>query len=142
MLVVDYLQLIQDRSRVGETRNKELHEIFRSLKGMARDLNVALITCSQLGREVECRPGHRPQLSDLRDCGSIERDADVVLFIHREDMYYAEEDWEHDFPKRQYPRNLAEIIVAKHRHGPLGSMNLLFRDNLVRFDSVARGNDC
>ena len=136
MLVVDYLQLIQDRSRVGETRNKEIHEIFRSLKRMARDLNVALITCSQLSREVECRPGHRPQLSDLRDCGSIERDADVVLFIHREDLYYTEEEWGYDLP-----RNLAMIIVAKNRNGSLGTMDLLFRGDLVRFDSIARGDN-
>ena len=90
---------------------------------------------------MEYRPGHRPQLSDLRDCGSIERDADVGLFIHREDLYYTEEDWEYDFPKRQYLRSLDMILVAKHRREPLGSMNLLFRDDLVRFDSVAQGDN-
>ena len=110
----------------------------RSLKGMARDLNIAVITCSQLSRVVENRPGHRPQLSDLRDSGSIEQDADVVMFIHREDIYYTEEEWEQQFPSRQYPRNLAEIIVAKHRNGPTGSVSLYFRDNLVRFDSLQR----
>ena len=141
LLVVDYLQLIQDRSRGGESRNKEINEICRSLKGIARDLNVALITCSQLSREVEHRPGHRPQLSDLRDSGSIEREADVVLFIHREDLYYTEEDWEQHSPGRQYPKNIAEIVVAKHRNGPTGAMNLLFRDDLVGFDSVAQGDN-
>ena len=139
MLVVDYLQLIQGRGgRGGENRVQEISEISRSLKGMARDLNISLITCSQLSRVVENRPGHRPQLSDLRDSGSIEQDADVVMFIHREDIYYTEEEWEQQFPSRQYPRNLAEIIVAKHRNGPTGSVSLYFRDNLVRFDSLQR----
>ena len=139
LLVVDYLQLIQGRGgRGGENRVQEISEISRSLKGMARDLNIALITCSQLSRVVENRPGHRPQLSDLRDSGSIEQDADVVMFIHREDIYYTEEEWEQQFPSRQYPRNLAEIIVAKHRNGPTGSVSLYFRDNLVRFDSLQR----
>ena len=139
LLVVDYLQLIQGRGgRGGENRVQEISEISRSLKGMARDLNISLITCSQLSRVVENRPGHRPQLSDLRDSGSIEQDADVVMFIHREDIYYTEEEWEQQFPSRQYPRNLAEIIVAKHRNGPTGSVSLYFRDNLVRFDSLQR----
>ena len=139
LLVVDYLQLIQGRGgRGGENRVQEISEISRSLKGMARDLNIAVITCSQLSRVVENRPGHRPQLSDLRDSGSIEQDADVVMFIHREDIYYTEEEWEQQFPSRQYPRNLAEIIVAKHRNGPTGSVSLYFRDNLVRFDSLQR----
>ena len=105
---------------------------------MARDLNVALLTCSQLSRLVEGRPGHRPQLSDLRDSGSIEQDADVVLFIFREDVYYTEEEWERTFPDRPYPRNIAEIILAKHRHGPTGSVKLRFRDHLVRFDALPR----
>ncbi len=139
LLVVDYLQLIQGRGgRGGENRVQEISEISRSLKGMARDLNISVITCSQLSRVVENRPGHRPQLSDLRDSGSIEQDADVVMFIHREDIYYTEEEWEQQFPSRQYPRNLAEIIVAKHRNGPTGSVSLYFRDNLVRFDSLQR----
>jgi replicative DNA helicase len=140
-LVVDYLQLIQGGGRrqgYGENRVQEISEISRSLKGMARDLNAPVFTCSQLSRVVENRPGHRPQLSDLRDSGSIEQDADVVMFIHREDIYYTEEEWEQQFPSRQYPRNLAEIIVAKHRNGPTGSVSLYFRDNLVRFDSLQR----
>ena len=138
LLVVDYLQLIQGRGRGGDNRVQEISEISRALKGMARDLNVSVLTCSQLSRVVENRPGHRPQLSDLRDSGSIEQDADVVLFIHREDMYYTEEEWEQHSPGRPYPRNMAEIIVAKHRNGPTGSVNLYFRDNLVRFESTQR----
>ncbi len=138
LLVVDYLQLVQGRGRGGDNRVQEISEISRSLKGLARDLNIGLITCSQLSRLVENRPGHRPQLSDLRDSGSIEQDADVVMFIHREDVYTTEDEWERQNPGRPYPRNVADIIVAKHRNGPTGSLQLYFRDNLVRFDSFSR----
>ena len=107
LLVIDHLQLIQGRSHNGANREQEISEICRSTKVMARDLNVATVTCSQLSCVVENRPGHRPQLSDLRDSGSIEENSDVVMFIHREDRYYTEEEWEQHFPGRQYP--------AKHR---------------------------
>ena len=137
LLVVDYLQLIQGRGR-GDNRVQEISEVSRSIKGMARDLRVPVITCSQLSRLVENRPGHRPQLSDLRDSGSIEQDSDVVMFIHREDIYYTEEEWEQHFPGRPYPKNVAEIIVAKHRNGPTGNVKLIFRDNLVRFDPLEK----
>ena len=139
LLVVDYLQLVQGQGRnYGGNRVQEISEISRSLKALARDLNIALVTCSQLSRLVENRPGHRPQLSDLRDSGSIEQDADVVMFIHREDVFTTEEEWEQQRPGQPYPRNIADIIVAKHRNGPTGSIQLEFRDNLVRFDSFAR----
>ena len=139
LLVVDYLQLVQGQGRgYSANRVQEISEISRSLKGLARDLNVALIACSQLSRVVENRPGHRPQLSDLRDSGSIEQDADVVMFIHREDIYITEDEWEQQHPGQPYPKNIADIIVAKHRNGPTGSLQLEFRDNLVRFDSFAR----
>ena len=139
MLVVDYLQLVQGQSRsFSANRVQEISEISRSMKAMARDLNVALIACSQLSRLVENRPSHRPLLSDLRDSGSIEQDADVVMFIHREDLYTSEEEWEQQRPGQPYPRNIADIIVAKHRNGPTGNIQLAFRDNLVRFDSFAR----
>jgi replicative DNA helicase len=135
LLVVDYLQLIQGQSRGrGENRVQEISEISRFLKNLARELNAAVLTCSQLSRLVEYRPGHRPQLSDLRDSGSIEQDADVVLFIYREDVYYTEEGWDQHFPGRPYPKNIAEIILAKHRHGPTGVLKLFFRGNLVRFE--------
>ena len=91
-----------------------------------------------MSRVVENRPGRRPQLSDLRDSGSIEQDSDVVMFIHRDDHYYTEEEWEQHFPDRPYPKNVADIIVAKHRNGPVGNIKLIFRDNLVRFDSLER----
>ena len=137
LLVVDYLQLIQGKGR-GDNRVQEISEISRSLKGMARDLRVPVITCSQLSRVVENRPGHRPQLSDLRDSGSIEQDSDVVMFIHREDAYFTEDEWAQHSPGRPYPKNIAEIIVSKHRNGPTGSVRLFFRDNLVRFDSLGQ----
>ena len=139
LLVVDYLQLVQGQGRgYSANRVQEISEISRSLKALARDLNIALVTCSQLSRLVENRPGHRPQLSDLRDSGSIEQDADVVMFIHREDVYTTEEEWEQQRPGQPYPRNIADIMVLKHRNGPTGSIQLEFRDNLVRFDSFAR----
>jgi replicative DNA helicase len=87
---------------------------------------------------VENRPGHRPQLSDLRDSGSIEQDADVVMFIHREDVYTTEEEWEQQRPGQPYPEGIADIIVAKHRNGPTGSVNLKFHSNLVRFEALPR----
>jgi replicative DNA helicase len=143
LLVIDYLQLVQGeaRGRFGENRVQEVSEISRSIKGMARDLQVPILTCSQLSRVVENRTGHRPQLSDLRDSGSIEQDADVVMFISREDAYFTEDEWDQQFPGRPYPRGIAEIIVAKHRHGPTGSVKLRFRDYLVRFESLARTDD-
>ena len=143
LLVVDYLQLIQGpgHGRGGDNRVQEISEISRSIKGMARDLHVPIITCSQLSRLVEGRPGHRPVLSDLRDSGSIEQDADIVMFIYREDVYYTEEEWDQHFPGRPYPRGIAEIILSKHRHGPTGSVRLRFRDNLVRFESLPRAQE-
>ena len=143
LLIVDYLQLVQGQARMrgGENRVQEISEISRNLKGIARDLRIPIITCSQLSRVVEGRPGHRPLLSDLRDSGSIEQDADIVMFIYREDVYYTEDEWEQHFPDRPYPRNIAEIIVAKHRHGPTGSVKLRFRNNLVRFDALGRDDD-
>jgi replicative DNA helicase len=87
---------------------------------------------------VENRPGHRPQLSDLRDSGSIEQDADVVMFISRDEINYTEEEWFARYgDERPYPRHVAEIVVSKHRHGPVGSVKLLFRENLVKFESAA-----
>ena len=138
LLVVDYLQLIQGRSGRSDNRVQEITEISRSLKILARDLNIALITCSQLSRGVEQRTGHRPMLSDLRDSGSIEQDADIVMFLHREDVYFTEDEWDQQFPGRPYPRNIADLIVAKHRNGPTGNLQLLFRNNFVRFDSFSK----
>ena len=137
LLVVDYLQLVQGKQKWGQSnRVQEITEISRELKVLAGDLKVVLIACSQLNRMVENRPNNRPKLSDLRDSGSIEQDADVVMFIHREDVYTTEEEWTQTHLGQDYPRNIAEIIIAKHRKGPTGSIRLEFVDNLVRFDSV------
>ena len=136
LLVVDYLQLIQGGGSGRENRVQELSEITRSLKGLARDLHIPLLAISQLSRAVEVRHSHRPQLADLRESGSIEQDADVVMFIYREDVYQTEEEWLSKTPDRPYPRNIAEIIVSKHRHGPVGNLKLLFRDRVVRFESA------
>ena len=136
MLVVDYMQLIQGRGFRSENRVQEVSEISRSLKGMARDLNAPVLAVSQLSRAVELRATHRPQLSDLRESGSIEQDADVVMFIYRDDFYYTEEEWERQNPDKSYPKNIAEIIISKHRHGPPGTLKLLFHEQLARFESV------
>ena len=97
---------------------------------------MPVLAVSQLSRAVEIRTSHRPQLSDLRESGSIEQDADVVMFIYRDDVYYTEDEWASRFPDRPYPKNIAELIVAKHRHGPVGSVKLLFRDKVVRFETA------
>ena len=137
LIMVDYLQLVQGRHRGGPAnRVQEITEISRGLKVLAGEMDASVIACSQMSRMVENRPSHRPQLSDLRDSGSIEQDADVVAFIHREDLYTTEEEWAQTHPGQEYPRNIAEIIVAKNRKGPTGSIRLEFRDHLVRFDSV------
>ena len=140
-LVVDYLQLVQGQGGqrgYGESRVQEIGEIVRSLKTLARALEIPVLICSQLNRNVEKRAGHRPCLADLRDSGSIEEDADVVMLIHREDRNFTEEEWEEHAPGRAYPRNIAELIVAKHRHGPTGNLHLYFRDTLMRFEEFMR----
>ncbi len=139
-IIVDYMQLIEGGSRWRGDANRvqEVSEISRSLKGLARDLNVPVLAISQLSRAIEQRTHHRPQLSDLRDSGSIEQDADVVMFIHREDKYTSEDDWASRHPGQPYPHNLAEIIVAKHRHGPTDSVMLAVQDNFARFVDAAR----
>ncbi|MFH1560144.1 MAG: replicative DNA helicase [Chloroflexota bacterium] len=133
LAIVDYLQLIQGTGR-RENRVQEVGEITRSLKGIARDLNIPVLALSQLSRAVEARPSHRPQLSDLRESGSIEQDADVVMFIHREDQRFTREEWERQYPDQEYPRGLADLIVAKHRHGPLDTISLRFNGAMARFE--------
>ncbi|MCH8109939.1 MAG: replicative DNA helicase [Chloroflexi bacterium] len=136
-LIIDYLQLISgsNKGRV-DNRVQEMGEISRSLKGLARDLDIPVLACAQLSRAIEQRPNHRPLLSDLRESGSIEQDADVVAFIYREDVYITREEWEKKNPSDPYPENIAEIIISKHRNGPLGTVPLFFRNDVVRFESL------
>ncbi|MCL6649475.1 MAG: replicative DNA helicase, partial [Chloroflexi bacterium] len=124
LLVVDYLQLIHGSG--SENRVQEIGEISRSLKGLARELDIPVLALSQLSRAVEQRSPHIPMLSDLRESGSLEQDADVVLFIYREDVYYTEKEWEKRFPTKPYPRGIVDILVAKHRNGPTGQISLLW----------------
>jgi replicative DNA helicase len=138
LIIIDYLQLIAGRAEHrNENRVQELSEITRQLKALARDLNVPLIAISQLSRSIEQRPDHHPQLSDLRESGSIEQDADVVAFIHREDTYTTEEQWNERHPTEQYPENQVQLIIAKNRHGPTKTIRLYFRGNFARFESLA-----
>jgi len=136
LVIVDYLQLMQGDGRRGENRVQEVSEISRALKGMARELNVPVIAVSQLSRATEWRASHEPQLSDLRESGSIEQDADVVIFIYREEYYNQDEqEWLAQHPDREYPREEADIIIAKHRNGPTGKVKLRFRHNLAKFEN-------
>jgi len=137
LIITDYLQLMEGDGR-GESRVQEVSYISRSLKALARELNVPLLAVSQLSRAVEWRASHRPQLSDLRESGSIEQDADIVLFIYRDEVYYSKDEWERDHPNAeiQYPPP-AEIMVAKHRNGPIGQINLRFRPWLAKFENIA-----
>ena len=137
LVIVDYLQLIGGNGGRNANRVQEMGEISRSLKGLARDLNVPVLACSQLSRAIEQRPDHRPMLSDLRESGSIEQDADVVAFIHREDRYVDAETWEKRNPTEEYPANIAEVIIAKHRNGRTGSVKLYFQDKFVKFENLA-----
>ncbi|MBE9469771.1 MAG: replicative DNA helicase [Chloroflexi bacterium] len=137
LVVIDYLQLIQGDGK-NETRVQEMSNITRSLKMLARELDVPMLAVSQLSRGVESRLSHMPQLADLRESGSIEQDADVVIFIYRDDMYHTAEEWSrlHDIEKEPYPRAIADIIIAKHRNGPLGQVKLRFLSKTAKFDNL------
>lgn len=126
LIIVDYLQLMSGDTRI-ENRVQEVSYISRNLKALARELNVPLLAAAQLSRAVESRRPPRPILSDLRESGSLEQDADIVMFIYRPDQY--EED--------TLKQNIAEIIVAKHRNGPVGSIELVFRQSLAKFENAA-----
>ncbi|MFC1867633.1 replicative DNA helicase [Thermodesulfobacteriota bacterium] len=127
LVVVDYLQLLQGR-RSAESRQVEISEISRSLKALAKDLNVPVLALSQLNRKVEDRPNKKPQLADLRESGAIEQDADVIAFIYRDEMYN---------PTTEENRNMAEIILAKQRNGPTGYFKLTFQQEYTRFRDYA-----
>jgi len=135
MVIVDYLQLMRG-DRNTENRVQEISEISRSLKALARELNAPVVAVSQLSRAVEWRSSHKPQLSDLRESGSIEQDADVVMFIYRDDYYYNREEWENQHPDKEYPEGIADIIIAKHRNGPIGEIKLRFVPKSARFTDI------
>jgi replicative DNA helicase len=125
MLVVDYLQLMEGRGNI-DNRVQEVSEISRSLKGLARELNIPIVALSQLSRGIESRTDQRPKLSDLRESGSIEQDADVLIFIYREDKTKTDSE----------NKNIAEIMVAKHRNGPIGSVKLFFNEQTTSFKNL------
>jgi replicative DNA helicase len=137
LVIVDYLQLIQGAAR-SESRVQELSEITRSLKALAREIDAPVLAISQLSRAVEWRASHKPQLSDLRDSGSIEQDADVVIFISRDEMHFTEDEWKkaHDIEVEPYPRGIADVIVAKHRNGPTGEVKLRFITRTAKFEDL------
>ncbi len=135
LIVVDYLQLMQGEGR-AENRVQEISYVSRSLKALARELDVPVLAVSQLSRAVEWRASHRPQLSDLRESGTIEQDADVVLFIYRDDYYFTRDEWEKEHPDKEYPEGIADIMIAKHRNGPIGHVNLRFIPRFAKFENI------
>jgi replicative DNA helicase len=135
LIIVDYLQLIHGDTRT-ENRVQEIGYVSRSLKALARELNVPVIAVSQLTRAAEWRVSHRPQLSDLRESGSIEQDADVVILIYRDDYYFTEEAWEKEHPDKEYPRGVTNLIVAKNRNGPTGEIDLHFLAKTAKFEDI------
>ena len=130
LMVVDYLQLMRGAARI-ENRQQEISEISRSMKALARELDIPIIAISQLSRAVEQRSDHRPMLSDLRESGAIEQDADVVMLILREEYYSPTEE----------NKGIAEVIIAKQRHGPVGNVKLSFLPEYMRFSNLARSEE-
>ncbi len=128
LVIIDYLQLMSGSGRSTDSRQQEISDISRSLKALARELNVPVIALSQLSRAVEQRPDHRPMLSDLRESGAIEQDADVVMFIYRDDYYNKDSE----------NKNIAEIILAKQRNGPIGTVNLVWLPQYTKFANLER----
>ena len=132
LVLIDYLQLMQGRAnKNGDNRQQEISEISRSLKSLARELNVPVIALSQLSRSVESRQIKKPMLSDLRESGSLEQDADIVMFLYREDYYNAETE----------NKNITDVIVAKHRNGPVDTVQLFFHKEFTKFADLLRTQD-
>lgn len=143
MIVVDYIQLLQGSSKKGDNRVQEVTEITTSLKALAKELNVPVIALSQLSRQVESRDDKRPQLSDLRESGSIEQDADVVIFVFREEYYLQNKEPRPGTPEHEkwatdmeLVHGKAEVIIAKQRHGPTGTVDLQFEGQYTRFSDL------
>ncbi|AVT81998.1 replicative DNA helicase [Rhodopseudomonas palustris] len=143
MIVVDYIQLLQGSSKKGDNRVQEVTEITTSLKALAKELNVPVIALSQLSRQVESRDDKRPQLSDLRESGSIEQDADVVIFVFREEYYLQNKEPRPGTPEHEkwatdmeLVHGKAEVIIAKQRHGPTGTVDLQFEGQFTRFSDL------
>lgn len=132
LIIIDYLQLMEAPSRRFDNRQQEIAYISRSLKGLAKQLNLPIIALSQLSRAVENRPDKRPNLADLRESGAIEQDADLVMFVYREEVYLNKEK-DKDNEKLEKLRNVAEIIIGKHRNGPIGAVKLTFLKNYGKF---------
>lgn len=132
LILIDYLQLMQGRSsKSSDNRQQEISEISRSLKSLARELNVPVIALSQLSRSVESRQIKKPMLSDLRESGSLEQDADIVIFLYREDYYNTETE----------NKNITDVIIAKHRNGPVDSIQLFFHKQFTKFADLLRTTD-
>ncbi len=128
LVIIDYLQLMSGGSRRSDSRQQEISDISRSLKALAREIDAPVIALSQLSRACETRPDHRPILSDLRESGAIEQDADVVMFIYRDDYYNKDTD----------KKNISEIIIAKQRNGPIGTVELVWLPNYTKFANKSR----
>jgi len=133
MIIIDYLQLMSSGHRV-ENRQQEVSEISRGVKAMARELNIPVVCLSQLNRAAEHREGHRPRMSDLRESGSIEQDADVILMLHREEYYHPDDDWKNANPDKI---GLAEVIISKQRNGPTGIFSLNWDAATTRFQTYS-----
>jgi replicative DNA helicase len=148
LIVVDYLQLLQGTARnASENRVAEISEVTRGLKTLAKELDIPVIALSQLSRQVENREDKRPQLSDLRESGTIEQDADIVLFVFREEYYHegkkpedGSEKFQQWLEKADRLRGRAEVIVAKQRHGATGTVPLVFQREYTRFSDPADGD--
>jgi replicative DNA helicase len=128
IIIIDYLQLMSGSGKSSENRQQEISSISRGLKALAREMKAPVIALSQLSRACETRPDHRPMLSDLRESGAIEQDADVVMFLYRDDYYHKDTE----------RPNEAEVIIAKQRNGPIGTVNLLWKPELTKFLNIAR----
>lgn len=128
MIIIDYLQLMSGSGKSTDSRQQEISDISRSLKALARELHVPVIALSQLSRAVEQRPDHRPMLSDLRESGAIEQDADVVMFIYRDDYYNKDTE----------KKGIAEIIIAKQRNGPIGTVELVWLPDFTKFANLQK----